>query len=263
MNIQQGTVNFSQIFSDSNRLNVYYAIQADARDEPPATDGNSFPNEGDKRSGRRQLISLVDSWVISPALVNEARIGGNRIHIVFNPDNMDNPTTLGINNGVSGPIGLPQITVSGAFVFGGNSGFPQGRGDTTAVVSDTLSWIHGNHTIKLGGEDRRANSNNFSATPGTLRSPASPLSWPIRRPALPPHLQLVPTALTTMRSACFVTDNWKVAKRLTVTLGLRYEWNRTPTEAGGRYVVFNPRNGFAPARRLRPEGPAMSTTRAR
>ena len=42
VNIQQGTVNFSQIFSEKNRLNVYYAIQQDARDEPSSTDGNSF-----------------------------------------------------------------------------------------------------------------------------------------------------------------------------------------------------------------------------
>ncbi len=75
MNIQQGTVNFSQIFSDTNRLNVYYAIQQDQRDEPPLTDGNSFPNEGDQRNGRRQLISLNETWVISPTMVNEAALG--------------------------------------------------------------------------------------------------------------------------------------------------------------------------------------------
>jgi hypothetical protein len=172
VNIQQGTVNFSQIFTERHRLNIYYAIQQDARDEPPATDGNSFPNEGDQRNGRRQLFSLNETWVVSPTLVNEFRVGGNRIHIIFNPDNTDNPAAFGINNGVSGPIGLPQITVSGAFVFGGNSGFPQGRGDTTAVVSDTLSWIKGNHTIKLGGEERRANTDNFSATPGTFTFPS-------------------------------------------------------------------------------------------
>jgi hypothetical protein len=47
VNIQQGTVNFSQIFSEKQRLNIYYAIQQDARDEPPSTDLNDFPNEGD------------------------------------------------------------------------------------------------------------------------------------------------------------------------------------------------------------------------
>ena len=59
-------------------------------------------------------------------------------------------------------------------MFGGISGFPQGRGDTTAVVSDTLSWIHGNHTIKIGGEERRANTDNFSTTPGYVHVPQYP-----------------------------------------------------------------------------------------
>ena len=43
VNIQQGTVNFSQIFSEKNRLNVYYAVQQEQRNEPSSTDGNSLP----------------------------------------------------------------------------------------------------------------------------------------------------------------------------------------------------------------------------
>jgi amidase len=35
-----------------------------------------------------------------------------------------------------------------------------------------LSWVHGNHTIKFGGEERRANTDNFSATPGTFTFPS-------------------------------------------------------------------------------------------
>jgi hypothetical protein len=186
------------------------------------------------------LISLNETWVISPTMVNEARIGGNRIHLVFEPDNTDNPAAFGINNGVSGPIGLPQITVSGAVTFGGNNGFPQGRGDTTAVASDTLSWVHGDHTIKFGGEERRANTDNFSATPGTFTFPS-----------INAFLADQATGFTTTPSnrsnrsyanalGFFVTDSWKVTHRLTLSLGLRYDWYGTPTEAGGRYVVFNP-----------------------
>jgi outer membrane receptor protein involved in Fe transport len=240
VNIQQGTVNFSQIFSDTQRLNLYYAIQQDARDEPPSTDANSFPNEGDQRNGRRQLFSLNETWAISPTLVNEARLGGNRIHIVFDPDNQDNPTAFGINNGITGPVGLPQITVSGAFTFGGISGFPQGRGDTTAVLSDTLSWTRGKHTIKVGGEERRANTDNFSATPGTFTFPS-----------INAFLADQATGFTTTPSnrsnrsydnalGLFVSDSWKVTSRFTLTVGLRYDWYSTPTEAGGRYVVFDP-----------------------
>src|SRR5580704_14043710 len=240
VNIQQGTVNFSQIFSSTQRLNVYYAIQQDARDEPPATDLNNFPNEGDQRNGRRQLISLNETWVISPTMVNEARLGGNRIHITFDPDNTDNPAAFGINSGVSGPIGIPQITVAGAFEFGGINNFPQGRGDTTAVASDTLSWVHGNHTIKFGGEERRANTDNFSATPGTFTFPS-----------IAAFLADQATGFTTTASnrsnrsymnalGFFITDSWKATHNLTLNPGLRYDWYGTPWEAGGRYVVFDP-----------------------
>ena len=76
-------MNFSHSFSDSNRINCHYAIQRDQRNEPPSTDGNSFPGGGDMRNGNRQLLTFNDSWVISPTLVNEARLGYNRIHITF------------------------------------------------------------------------------------------------------------------------------------------------------------------------------------
>jgi hypothetical protein len=168
VNIQQGTVAASYLANASNRLSFYYAIQHDQRNEPPATDGNSFPGEGDQRTGDRQLLTFNEDWTISPSLVNEFRVGGNRIHIVFAPDDTHSATQFGINSGVTAAIGLPQITVSGAFTFGGISGFPQGRGDNVIVANDTLSWIHGNHTVKFGGEFRRQNTDNFSYTPGTF-----------------------------------------------------------------------------------------------
>ncbi len=83
--------------------------------------------------------------------------------IIFAPYNTDNPAAFGIDSGVSGPVGIPQITVSGAFEFGGVNNFPQGRGDTTSVLSDTVSWVHGKHTIKFGGQERLEQSDNFSA----------------------------------------------------------------------------------------------------
>jgi len=238
VNIQQGTVNFNQIFSPAHRLNVYYAIQQDYRGEPPTTDGNSFANEGDNRGGRRQLFSVNESWVISPALVNEARAGANRIHIVFNPDVLANPQSYNINDGVTTAIGLPQITVAGGFTFGSSS--ISARGDLTAVLADTLSWVHGKHTIRMGVEERRQNSNNISTSPGSfgfssianfLADTASSFS--------------TTTSNLSNRSyenalGLFVTDSWKANQKFTVTLGLRYEWNSTPTEGGGRYVVFDP-----------------------
>lgn len=240
VNIDQGTANITQIFSQANRLNVYYAIQKDQRNEPPTTDGNSFPGGGDQRNGQRQLLTLNESFAISPTLVNEARAGFNRIHIVFNGENVLNAATYGINSGVTAAIGLPQITVSGAFTFGGVGGFPQGRGDNTEVVSDTVSWVRGKHTVKAGGELRRVNSDNFSYTPGTFTF-SSVTSF----------LNDQATGFTANNSnrsnrtydnalGLFVTDSWKVKAALTVQLGLRYDWYATPTEAQNRFVVYDP-----------------------
>jgi len=242
VNIWQTTANFSQVFSESQRLNGYYAIQRDQRNEPPSTDGNSFPGGGDQRNGSRQLFTLNDSWVISPTLVNEARVGFNRIHIIFAGDNTGSASTFGINSGVTAAIGLPQITVAGAFTFGGISGFPQGRGDNVGVLSDTVTWIHGNHSIKAGGEFRRQNSDNFSYTPGTFGFASINAFLADQATSF--------TANTSNRSnrtygnslGAFVTDTWKVAPTLTLSLGLRYDWYGTPTEAAGRFVVFDSTN---------------------
>ena len=181
---------------------------------------------------------MNETWVIGPTLVNEARLGANRIHIVFNPDLLANPVSFGINDGVTTPIGLPQITVSGAFTFGSSA--ISARGDLAAVLSDTLSWTRGNHTIKIGGEERRQNSNNITTSPGSFTFPSINAFLADQASAF--------STTTSNRSnrsyenalGLFVMDSWRAARRLTLTLGVRYEWNSTPTEAGGRYVVFDP-----------------------
>ncbi|HEY3936989.1 MAG TPA: TonB-dependent receptor [Bryobacteraceae bacterium] len=240
VNIEQGTANFSHIFSEAHRLNGYYAFQRDERNEPPSTDGNSFPGGGDQRNGKRQLLTLNESWIISPTLVNEARLGYNRIHITFVADNMLNPADYGISSGVSGPIGIPQITISGVFTFGGINGFPQGRGDNTAVASDTLSWVRGNHTIKFGGEFRRANTDNFSATPGTFTFPNVNAFLADQATGFTSNPSNRSNRTYGNALGAFVTDAWKVTPSLLLSLGLRYDWYGTPTEAENRFVVFDP-----------------------
>ncbi len=239
VDIYQGTANFTHSFSDSNRFNAYYAMQQDQRNEP-TTQGNNLPTFGDMRHGVRQVLALNDTQTISPTLVNEARVGFNRIHIVFAAENTLNAAALGINSGVNAPIGLPQITVTNAFAFGGISGFPQGRGDDTIIASDTLSWVHGKHTAKFGGEYRQAVADSFSYTPGTFGFSNVAAFLADRANSF--------TANSSNRSARvyisslggFAQDAYKILPNFTLTLGLRYDWNGTPTEAENRFVVFDP-----------------------
>jgi len=240
VNIEQGTANISYLLNPNNRLSFYYAIQRDQRNEPPTTDGNSFPNEGDQRNGHRQILTFNEDWTLSPTLTNEFRAGANRIHIVFVADNTDAAPAFNINSGVTTPIGLPHITVTGAFTFGGNSGFPQGRGDDVGTFSDTLSWVHGNHIVKFGGEFRRQNSDNFSATPGTFGFPSITAFLADQANSFSVTSNNGSNRTYGNSIGAFVTDTWKLRPTFTVTLGLRYDWYGTPTEAENRYVVFNP-----------------------
>src|SRR5206468_3494441 len=90
-------------------------------------------------------------------------------HITFTPNVQLNPADFGIHNGITEAIGLPQINVSGANLnFGGPNGFPQGRGDTTGVLSDTVSYGRGRHSFRFGGEFRRFYNNNFAQTVGSF-----------------------------------------------------------------------------------------------
>ncbi|HZS52865.1 MAG TPA: TonB-dependent receptor [Bryobacteraceae bacterium] len=242
VNIYQGTGNFNYTFSEANRLNVYYAIQRDQRNEPPSTDGNSFPGMGDQRNGQRQILTINDVQTISPTLVNETRLGFNRIHIVFAADNTDSAAAFGINSGVTAAIGLPQITVTGNFTFGGIGGFPQGRGDNVAVANDTATWVRGNHTIKFGGEFRRQNTDSFSYTPGTFTFPTIANFLADQATGFTANTSNRASRVYGNALGAFITDSWKITPRLTATLGLRYDWYGTPTEAENRFVVFNPTN---------------------
>ncbi|MBZ5611572.1 MAG: TonB-dependent receptor [Acidobacteriia bacterium] len=245
VDIDQGTANVSHNFSDANHLNVYYALQHDLRGEPPTTQGNTLPAYGDHREGRRQIFTLNDIHVFNPNLVNEARLGFNRIHIIFTANDTTNPASLGINSGVSAPIGLPGIIIAGGgggggLQFGGVNGFPQGRGDYSAVLSDTLSWTHGHHAFKFGGEYRRIDNNNFSLTPGTFTFASVAAFLADQATGFTANTSNSASRIYVNSVGAFVVDQWKVMPRLMLDLGMRYDWYGTPSEAGGRFVVFNP-----------------------
>src|SRR6185295_13917307 len=70
------------------------------------------------------------------------------------------------------PIGLPQINIAGGLNFGGPVQLPQGRGDTTIVLSDTVNYLHGRHSLKFGGEYRLFYNNNFLLDTGSFNFPS-------------------------------------------------------------------------------------------
>jgi hypothetical protein len=203
--------------------------------------GNSIPNFGDTRQSRRQIFTLNETHTFGSAIVNEARFGLNRIHIIFTPNAQFNPLDFGIKDGVTEPIGLPQMSVTGsALNLGGPTGFPQGRSDTTFVASDTLSYLHGNHSFRFGGEWRRFLNNNTNKDTGafTFANMAAFLAGTANTFTV--TLGDVSSAISQGALGFFVQDNWKVRPNLTFELGLRYDWLMSPTERYDKFVDFVP-----------------------
>jgi hypothetical protein len=237
--INQTTIDVRHSLAKNDDLHGYYAFQADLRTEPNAQ-GNTVPDFGDQRGGHRQIMTVNETHVFSQALVNEARVGFNRLFIHFDPNVVVNPTDLGISVGVNTPIALPQITIQGLNLnIGGPAGFPSGRTVRTIAAGDTATYLHGNHIIKFGGEFRRAEHSSFNLDPGTF-SYASPAAF---QTGLGNGFSITlgdrSYDLFINSLGGFVQDAISVGSNVKLDLGLRYDFIGAPNETDNKLVVFD------------------------
>ncbi len=242
--IDQGTMDILQKIGPNDNLHGFYALQEDTRTEP-ALQGDTIPGWGDHRHAVRQIGTVSETHIFNNSMVNEARLGFNRINIAFVPANTIDPTSVGLGDGLSGPKGLPQTTLSDiGLVFGGPSGFPQGRADTAGVLSDTVSMLKGKHTIKWGGEFRRYMLASFAGNIGTLTFTTSTTPTSLFQTDMATVFSIQPNIVSSRvyadSTAAFVQDNFKLTPTLTLEYGLRFEWNGTPVEGANRFTIFNP-----------------------
>ena len=237
--IDQYTGDVYQKLGENDSLHGFYAFQKDVRTEP-ALQGDTLPGWGDHRNAHRQIGTLQYVHIFSPTVTNEARIGFNRIAIAFHPANLIDPTSLGMNDGLSGPVGLPQITITDdSFTFGGPSGFPQGRDTTTGVLSDTVTMLKGNHQIKWGGEFRRYLLYSFAGNIGLMQLSSANLAASVT-PVFQVQPNIIDYRIYADAVGGFIQDNYKLFPNLMLEYGLRFEWNGTPVEGENRISIFQP-----------------------
>jgi hypothetical protein len=239
VDIDQWTADLSHQLGQDDRLHGYYAFQRDERGEPNLQ-LNTIPGFGDTRASHRQILTLNETHIFSSNLVNEVRAGYNRIDITFSPNFQQSPAEFGINNGITAAV-MPQITVQGLGLnFGGPSAFPQGRTDTTFVLSDALSYQRGSHAFKFGGEYRRFHNENFQTNGGTFSFPSVTAFQTGLASAFTAQLGETRSDVTQNALGFFAQDNFRVRSNLTLELGIRYELNISPTEANDGFVYFDP-----------------------
>ena len=241
VNVNQWTADISHKLSQKDQLHGFYNIQQGKTKEPTRS-GNTIPGFGYVAPLVRQIFTLSETHTFGPATVNEARIGFNRWSTSTTPNAQLNPAEFGIRNGITDPIGLPQISIAGGSLnFGGPAINPSFRRDTTIVAGNTLTRLLGKHSIKLGGEYRQFLNSNFRQGTGSFNFPTVASFLAGTANSFNVTLGNQSSSIAEGALGFFVQDSYKWRPNLTFGLGLRYEWNMTPSERYDRFIVFDQR----------------------
>src|SRR5579863_10054216 len=146
-------------FSQSEMLSVRYTFN---RYQDPNFDHTDFlPGLGATgTSQRRQNASLQMTTVIDPKLVNNFRLGGNRINFPLTCEGLSVLDGLGLTDsyGRGFDLPLPGVAGFGCLTLVDRDGSERFSG--TYTIGDDVTWARGQHTFKFGVETRDAYSNS-------------------------------------------------------------------------------------------------------
>jgi hypothetical protein len=236
--IYSGVGRLDYRINDKNTINGMFFRSPGAGTFVDAAASEIAPQWLTTQSAHSQVLSGNWVYVATPSVVNSLRIGWSSYYQIFGtPDVGENPASYSYNGatynmytGQTDPTfgGFPRITISGfpSFQLGGPASWPKIVGpDSVYQFTDSVSVQRGNHALKFGGEvllnrsDDNVTSNNKG--PLSFRSLDDFFTGTIKTARI--------TSGDTARSlsdegyALFVQDDWRLNRRVTVNLGLRYE----------------------------------------
>lgn len=235
------SIKLDYVFTDKHRANFLFSHYK----SPANLSINQFeglPGSGFPSEVLTQYYRFNDDYIITPNLLNHLTIGFNRRSVIEAPTYVNqypediarqvflkgNPNTL-----------IPGVsTVYSAYgAQWGNSVFTDSRSRTTNIKNQ-LAWTKGSHNWKFGveylaGIYRRISNNNtwgtvsFSAAATgnqTIANSGSDLASFLLGVASGGSFRYPDdTAFQWPYWAWFVQDDWKVTRKLTINMGLRYE----------------------------------------
>jgi hypothetical protein len=251
-NEDQFNANFDRNIGTKHRISERFFYSNSSTINPlggedvQSSTNNSF-GSGNSEPVQNRLATIAWTYTITPNLINEARFGYNRITF----SNMADPTASLASVGMTrfNSATNPEIPVLATFdinpEFGGPStNFDQQDIDNTFNFADTVAWTHGKHTFRMGVEYRRYQINlfnNFAENGFLLFSSFQNLLLG----DLSNGEAFVGTGITNRDFrgtdiGAYFQDDWKITRRLTLNLGLRYDYISPLTDTKDRVGNFDP-----------------------
>lgn len=215
---------------------------------------SSLPGYGSDVARRGQNVVASATHILSPNLLNDTRIGFNRVSAGVFPEE---GSALNRNVGLPEPwanprdAGLSLITVSGYSPIGHEYNNPQSSATNTIHIADTLTWTRGNHLVKAGFDGRLIRQDAFRDVQarGSLTFTGAFTGSPLvdLLSGLPTFTTLAtvdnPQRLRTESYAWFVQDSYRVRPNVTLSAGLRYDLTSPPVDVDDRATLYDPQSG--------------------
>jgi hypothetical protein len=261
-------VRIDHALSSATQLSARYSFTDRTLFEPFSGVTQVFvPGYGNNVLRRGQNVMLSGTHVFSPRLINDARVAYNR---VSNQALIENPG-VSVNQQVGLPelsndprdFGLSFIRVTGFSPLGHEYNNPQNSATNNYQVLDTATYSRGAHLLKFGFNFQYAQQNAFRdvQSRGLLTFPSqvsfrlpdgTPLVIPfITGNALANLLLGLPLVdggarldnhqhLRTESYNFFANDSIRIRRSVTLSLGLRYEYNSPPVDTEDRANIYDP-----------------------
>lgn len=253
-----GIVRLDHNFSNAHSLFARYMIDDSSSivpyfGTPPGTYVPGFPA---LHQARNQYLAVEDRKVLGSEAFNELGFGINRT--TASTSIIDTHPGLSISLVSGRPLGT--IDVAGMSLLGNSALIPLADLSTVYQVQDQLSWRTRRHTLKLGAQFRRFQSDgplDFGVNGLYTFQDLSALGLPARsdNPALEFFLEALPLSYVGVDPSNsdsdrdyrqsvisgFAQDSFRATSRVSVNVGLRYDLYSNPSEAHGHLsVIRNP-----------------------
>ncbi|HUL36029.1 MAG TPA: TonB-dependent receptor [Candidatus Eisenbacteria bacterium] len=265
-------------FNDKNQAFFRFSLKDDPQFIPAifggVADGGGFQQGNQTANAQQSAFGYTHTF--SPTLINELRLGFNYLHTTrsgpSSTDLSDLPSQYGIQDIPQTTLngGLPAFGINGLATLGSNAFLPSDEVTSTFQLTDSVTKIWGKHTFKAGFEYQHV---KFS----TLQPPWSrgefdyngaftdvPLTGSNGNTGranflLTPTVSTVPGGVDYVGGSSniyisnisltdngknyyggFVQDDWKITPKLTLNLGLRYDFFGLVFEHHGAQANFVP-----------------------
>jgi hypothetical protein len=250
--IDEASIKLDHVINARNSLSGHYAVTRENRFNPfdllfPFT---SLPGFGSRTSNQSQSVRLTWTRVFSSRLVGELRLAYNRMRGDIRNQNSGNSISSQLNFPENSTktidLGSPNVLLAGFDGIGEPINLPQKRVVNTYQFAGTIAWspafAGGRHQFKFGADIRPLQWNVFLDLYARGQwaflggGSGDPLIDLVRgRPdfAVAGRGE-TDLALRTRSWNFFAQDDVRVNDRLTLNIGLRYEYNSPPTDTQQR-----------------------------